>query len=280
MRRSLLFIPANNPGMLQTSDIFSADSIIFDLEDAVSVSEKDSARILLNNYLNTFKVDYEIIVRINDLDSPYYLNDLELLVSEKIDTIMLPKATLDSTLRLNKILTNIEAKKQLNKKLKVIPLIELAKSVLEVEEIAKAPRVDGLLLGAEDLSSDMEFERTIEGLEIFYPRTKIAYVAKANLIDAIDTPFTDVRNNNGLIADIKRAKGLGFTAKAAIHPNQVSFINEYFTPSKKQIEYALKVEKAAKNNKGAFSLDGKMIDKPIIERNKKILEKARKYGLL
>ncbi len=280
MRRSLLFIPANNPGMMQNAKLFNADSIIFDLEDAISMSEKDSARSILKNYLNTYDFNFEVIVRVNDLDSVYFLKDLNEIVLPSLDTIMLPKARASHFKKLDEILTKLETEKKLKKKIKVIPIVELAISVLEIEEIAKAKRVDGILLGAEDLSSDMEFERTLKGDEIFYPRTRLAYVARAYGIDAIDTPFTNVRDNDGLVKDATYAKSLGLQAKAAIHPNQVRFINEVFSPSKKQIEFALKVELASKNNKGAFSLDGQMIDKPIIERNKKILEKARKFDLL
>lgn len=280
MRRSLLFIPANNPGMMQNAKLFNADSIIFDLEDAISMSEKDSARSILKNYLNTYDFNFEVIVRVNDLDSVYFLKDLNEIVLPSLDTIMLPKARASHFKKLDEILTKLEVEKKLQKKIKVIPIVELAISVLEIEEIAKAVRVSGILLGAEDLSSDMEFERTLKGDEIFYPRTRLAYVARAYGIDAIDTPFTNVRDNDGLVKDATYAKSLGLQAKAAIHPNQVRFINEVFSPSKKQIEFALKVELASKNNKGAFSLDGQMIDKPIIERNKKILEKARKFDLL
>lgn len=280
MRRSLLFIPANNPGMLQNSNVFKADSVIFDLEDAVSINQKDSARILLKNFLDSFALDVEVVIRINDLDTPYFLDDLDTILSDKVDTIMLPKASKIHLKRLDEILSNFEKAKKIKKKIKIIPIIELASSVLEVDQIASLPRIDGVLLGAEDLSSDMEFERTLVGDEILYPRAKIAYACKAYGIDAIDTPFTDVHNLDGLIKDCLRAKNLGMNAKSAIHPNQISTINQTFQPTAKQIENALKIEIAAKNNKGVFSLDGKMIDKPIIERSKKILEKARKYDLL
>lgn len=280
MRRSLLFIPANNPGMLTNANVFNADGVIFDLEDAVSVSEKDSARILLKNYLNTFSHELEVIVRINGLDTEFYMEDLKAIVSDNMDTIMLPKARVSDIKLLNSILETIEKSLNMKKKIGIIPIIELAISVLEVEEIVKLPRVNGVLLGAEDLSSDMEFVRTELGNEIMYPRAKIAFAAKAYSIDAIDTPFTAVHNLDGLLEDTKRAKALGMNAKAAIHPNQVSIINKEFSPTHKQIEEALKIEISSKNNKGVFSLDGKMVDKPIIERSKKILEKARKYGML
>lgn len=280
MRRSLLFIPANKPGMMQNADIFAADSIIFDLEDAVAFSEKDSARILLKNFLQTFEPTYEVIIRINQIDNINGLLDLETLVSDQIDTIMLPKARIESVKKLAELLDNFEKARKIKKTIKIIPLLELAASILETEAIAGLPRVDGILLGAEDLTNDMETERTLTGEEIFYPRSRIAYAARAHGIDAIDTPYTNVNDDKDLTQDAIRAKRLGMTAKAAIHPNQVRYINEVFSPSKEQIAWALKVLEAAKTNLGVFSLDGKMIDKPIIERCQKIIEKAKKYRII
>ena len=280
MRRSLLFIPATKPGMMQNADIFAADSIIFDLEDAVAFSEKDSARILLKNFLQTFEPTYEVIIRINQIDNINGLLDLETLVSDRIDTIMLPKARIESVKKLAELLDNFEKARKIKKTIKIIPLLELAASILETEAIAGLPRVDGILLGAEDLTNDMETERTLTGEEIFYPRSRIAYAARAHGIDAIDTPYTNVNDDKDLTQDAIRAKRLGMTAKAAIHPNQVRYINEVFSPSKEQIAWALKVLEAAKTNLGVFSLDGKMIDKPIIERCQKIIEKAKKYRII
>ncbi len=281
MRRSLLFIPANNPAMMQNATLFFADSIIFDLEDAVSISEKDSARNLLARFLVEQNFVNEVIIRINDLDTNYATSDLQNLVSDNIDTIMLPKALPSTLADLDIILSQIEKQKNLKKTIKVIPIIEAALSLLKVEEIASFKRVNGLLLGAEDLTKDLEVERTKEGLEILYSRSKVSTAAKAFKIDAIDTPFTDTNDEVGLIADIKLAKKLAFNAKACIHPNQVPIVNELMSPSKEAISWALKVLEASKKTTlGAFSLEGKMIDKPIIERSKMIIMKAKKFGLL
>lgn len=172
----------------------------------------------------------------------------------------------------------------MTKKIGVIPIIELASSILDVREIATSPRVNGLLLGAEDLSSDLEVSRTLAGDEIFYARSMIAISCRAYNIDAIDTPFTDVRNEEGLLADSQKARGLGMNAKACIHPNQIDIVNKIFSPSKEQIEQALRIlkafENAQKEGKGVFSLDGKMVDKPIIERAKKTIDKAKRFGLI
>ena len=285
MRRSLLFIPGNNPAMLQNADVFGADAVIFDLEDAVNITEKDNARNLLFYYLSAHEnLPMEVVVRINGLDTKYYQEDLEKIVSDNIDTIMLPKATIEYVNELDKLLTEIENRKKMSKKIKVLPIIELAISVLQVDTIASLNRVDGILLGAEDLTSDMEVVRTKKGVEIEYPRAKVAMACKAYKIDAIDTPFTDVNDNLGLKDDALHAMQLGMNCKAAIHPNQLDTINEVFMPSQTQIIWASRVMKANEDANakglGVFSLDGKMVDKPVLDRARKILAKAKKFGAI
>ena len=285
MRRSLLFIPGNTPGMLQNATLFSADTIILDLEDAVSINQKDSARILVKEYLqaNDFN-ETEIAIRINGLDTPFYLDDLHDVVSDKMDTIMVPKARYEDLQKLSDILSTIEQENKLTKTIKLIPIIELAISLLEVDKIASLPRVDGILLGAEDLTSDMQTKRTEEGVEIAYARAKIAMAAIAYKIDAIDTPYTNTNSEEGLLRDANKALGYAMNAKACIHPNQVPVVNKVFAPTQDAIDAAVKVINAAKEaaskNIGVFSIGGKMVDKPIIERSEKIIAKAKKFGLL
>ena len=286
MRRSLLFMPGNNPAMLQNSDVFDADAVIYDLEDAVSITEKDAARNLVSAFLSARKDAFpmEIVIRINGLDTSFYLDDLKAVVTDKIDTIMLPKASVKYLKELDEILSKIEKEKNLTKKIGIIPIIELASSVLEIEEIVKMPRVNGVLLGAEDLTSDLEVSRTKKGDEILYPRSKLAVACAAYKIDSIDTPFTDVNDEEGLEADCRFVMGIGFTSKSAIHPNQVGTINSIFVPTMDKIKWALRVEEANKQalekGLGVFSLDGKMVDKPVIDRAKKILIKAKRYNLI
>ncbi|HON63697.1 MAG TPA: CoA ester lyase [Bacilli bacterium] len=284
MRRSMLFIPGNNPAMLQNADCFESDAVIIDLEDAVHINEKDNARNLVHYYLESLTdVPMEIVIRINAPDTPYYEDDLKAVVSDKIDAVMLPKAGPRSCFLIDQVLTIIENEKKMQKKIGIVPIIETTMGVMQMEEIAKMPRVSGILLGAEDLSVDMEVERTKTGTEIWYPRAKLAYTCKAYKIDAIDTPFTDTTDYAGLKEDALKAKALGLNAKAAIHPNQIDIINQVFSPSEKQIIWAKRVlkatEEAQAKNLGVFSLDGKMVDKPIIDRAQKIIKMAQKYHL-
>lgn len=285
MRRSLLFIPANSPAMLQNADIFQSDGVIFDLEDAVMLSEKDAAVHLLDNFLKSYDFEnLEIIVRINPLDSEFSKNELEQIISDQIDTVMLPKATSKNTLALSKILDKMEKTKKISKRITIIPIIELASSVLEVKDIAGINRVSGLLLGGEDLSTDLEVERSEDGLELLLSRGLVVMAAKANKLDAIDTPYTKTNDDEGLSKDSTFAKRLGMNAKVCIHPNQIEIVNSVFSPSIQDIEYARKVvmaeAEALKTGRGAFTVDGKMVDKPIIERAKKLVDKAQKWGLL
>jgi citrate lyase subunit beta/citryl-CoA lyase len=280
MKRSLLFIPANSPAMLQNADIFGADAIIFDLEDAIHPLEKDAARDLLTCYLERFALpDVELIVRINDRQTPYYIKDVERAVQLPIHTIMLPKAREEDILELSERLTALEKKRKRLAPLMIIPIIERAISLFEIEKIVAHARVSGLLLGGEDLTSDLEVERTKQGLEILFARQMVIYAAKAYRKEAIDTPFTDVGDHVGLVEDATYAKSLGMTAKSCIHPIQIDAINEVFSPSEKQITFAKRVLEAEKEAQekglGVFSVDGKMVDKPIIERAKQVLKRVK-----
>lgn len=280
MKRSLLFIPSNAPAMLQNADIFGADAIIFDLEDAIHPLEKDAARDLLTMYLERFSLPgIERIVRINDRHTPYFEQDIERMVQLPIDTIMLPKVRESDIVDLDHVLTKLEKKYKRPQTLMIIPIIERAISLFELDHIASHPRVSGLLLGGEDLATDLEVERTKQGMEILLARQLVIYAAKAYQKEAIDTPFTDVTDRQGLIDDATYAKQLGMTGKACIHPIQIDEINHVFSPTDKQIAYAKRVLEAEKEANdqglGVFSVDGKMVDKPIIERAKMMLKRVK-----
>jgi citrate lyase subunit beta/citryl-CoA lyase len=274
--RSLLFIPGNNPGMLQSSDILGADGIIIDLEDAVALTEKDAARILVKEYLTTFEPRKGVFIRINPLDSPYFYDDLDAIKDLKITGIVLPKAGVEPMTKLEEYLD------EHNLDLDVIPLIETAiglETALEIVQVSD--RIIGLFLGAEDLTLDLGAKRTKESKEIEYARSRIIAAAKAYGIQAFDTPFTDTDDIEGLRIDTKNAKDLGMTGKTAISPRHVDEINKAFSPTEEEIDYALRVVEGVKaaNEKGlgAFSLDGKMIDAPIIKRALNLLKTSGDY---
>lgn len=274
--RTLLFIPGNNPGMLQNSNILGADGIIIDLEDAVALSEKDSARILVKEYLSTFDTDVDVFVRINPLDSPYFYEDLEEFKDANITGIVLPKAGIEPMEKLEEYLNKVDSD------LKVIALVETALGLEVISNIAQiSNRVVGIFLGAEDLTLDLGAKRTKESKEIEYARSRVIAAAKAMGIQAIDTPFTDTDDIEGLKIDTLNAKDLGMTGKAVISPRHVDDVNETFSPSEAEIDYAIRVLEGVKSAKekglGAFSLEGKMIDKPIIQRAVNLLKISGDY---
>lgn len=286
MRRSMLFFPGNSANMLLNADYLGSDSIILDLEDAVAQTEKDSARILVRNAILSLGFTKEVIVRINPLDSPYWEKDLEQIIPAKPDMIMPTKVSgADYVQTISKKIAQIEEKCGMEiGTVKLIPLIETALGVEKAFEIATAdPRVKASFLGGEDLTADMQCKRTKEGKEIFYARSRMVMAARAAGIDVYDTPWTDVEDYDGLIEDAKFAKSLGFSGKSSISPRHVRFINEIFSPTEAEIQYAhdvfAAIEKGKAEGKGVVSLRGKMIDAPIVARARQVLETAEAMGI-
>lgn len=278
--RSMLFIPGNNPGMIQSADVFDADAIIIDLEDSVAIDEKDSARNLLHEALTTLNYrDVKVVVRINPFGTAYYEADIEVVKDLPVDAILLPKASVESMQDLDRRLNEYGCKMQ------IFALIETALGVMEVKDILTASdRCMGLMLGGEDLCVDLGCERTKAGMEIFYARSQVLMAAKATQKLVIDTPFTDTLDMEGLKKDCEFVKGLGFDGKASINPRQIETIHEVFSPSKREITYAKRVlqaqQEALAQGLGVFSLDGKMVDLPIIKRAERTVQIAAKIGLL
>ncbi len=287
MRRSMLFLPGNNPNMLINGNCLGADAVIFDLEDAVSPDEKDAARILVRNTIRYMDFSgCEIIVRINSVDSEYWKKDLDEILPEKPDMILLPKtSTTQDVKTADEYMSEVEKRCNLdNNTVSLMALIETALGVENAFNIATASvRLKALFLGAEDLTADLQCKRTKEGREIEYSRQRLVVAARAAGVDVYDTPFTDVNDDEGIIKDASLAKSLGFSGKASISPRHIDAINDAFTPTSAEINYAYEVMDAIKLakelKKGAIALHGKMIDAPIVARAKKTLETAKLLGL-
>lgn len=287
LRRTMLFMPGNNPGMLQDAAILGADSIILDLEDAVSLTEKDSARILVREAIKN--IDYsqvEVVVRVNPLDTEFGAVDVDVIARVKPDTLLIPKANEDEIKQVDKMLDAIELEEgYLAGSIKIITLVETALGLENVSNIIKASqRVVGVLLGGEDLTSDLGIKRTKDGEEIFYARNRIATACKALKVDSIDTPFTDTNDYEGLKLDTAKARSLGLTGKAAINPRQIDVIHSVFAPTEAELNHALRIlaamKEAEKEGKGVFSLDGKMIDAPVINRATTTVSLGQRLGLI
>lgn len=287
MRRSMLFLPGNSPNMLINGNCLGSDAVIFDLEDAVSPEEKDAARILVRNTMRY--MDFrgcEIIVRINSVDTPYWKADLDAILPEKPNLILLPKTSLaQDVLIADEYMGYIEQQLGMeHQSIGLMPLIETAQGVENAYSIAiSSSRVRALFLGAEDLTADLQCKRTKEGREIEYARKRLIVAARAAGVDVYDTPFTDVNDDEGIQIDAALAKDLGFTGKASISPRHVEVINQVFSPTQVEINYAYEVMEAIalakQQGKGAIALRGKMIDAPIVARAERTIAMAEALGM-
>lgn len=283
----MLFLPGNTPNLILNGDSLGADAIILDLEDAVAPDQKDAARVLVRNALKTLEFrGIEKIIRINSLDTPYWKKDLDEMMPCRPELIMTPKTSCaEDVLQFDSYMSEAEERLGMEKNsVRLMPLIETALGIENACEITSASdRVVAIFLGAEDLSADLRCERTKEGKEIFYARGRIVMAARAAGKDAYDTPFTDVNDDEGIRADAAFAKALGFTGKASISPRHLDAINEAFSPSEKEIDYAYEVIKAIRlakeQGRGAVALRGKMIDKPIVMRAEQTIKMAEALGL-
>ena len=287
MRRSMLFLPGNNPNMLINGNCLGSDAVIFDLEDAVSPAEKDAARILVRNTMRY--MDFrgcEIIVRINSVDTAYWQKDLDMILPYKPALILLPKSgNAEDVKTVDAYMTELEEKLGFaHNTVGLMPLIETAAGVENSFAIASSTkRVQALFLGAEDLTADLQCKRTKEGREIEYARTRLVVAARAAGVQVYDTPFTDVNDDEGIVVDAQLAKALGFSGKASISPRHVEVINAVFSPTQKEIDYAYEVmeaiETAKAQGKGAIALHGKMIDAPIVARAQQTIAMAEELGM-
>ena len=281
LRRSMMFVPGNNPGMIKDAGIYGADCIMFDLEDSVSVNEKDTARFLVYSALTT--LDYspaEIVVRINDLSSGLGIADLEAIVRARPDVIRLPKTeNAQDVIDCEREIERIEKEAGIPVGTTgMMAAIESAEGVLNAHSIAKSSkRLIGIALGAEDYVTDLKTTRS-DGTELAFARGMILNAARSAGIDALDTVYSDVNNEEGFLAEASIIKKMGFSGKSVINPRQIEPLHELFMPAQKDIDKALAVMEAIREanakGSGVASLNGKMIDKPVVARARYLLELA------
>ena len=284
--RSLLFVPGNRSDMLEKASTADTDILVPDMEDSVPDNEKSNARSLISEKLETLSgKNQSIVPRVNALDTGLTFDDIHAVVNSKTYGISVGKIESSWDIKeVSKILSQIESEKSVELgSTKIIAWIESASAIVNVNSIASASdRMLGIAFGGEDFTNDMGIQRSETGIEILYPRSVVAVAAKAAVITAIDTPYVNFRDNDGLEQEIKSVLPLGFKAKFAIHPGQLQSINNLFSPSEEAIEYAKKVievfEEAERNGSGATSLDGKMIDVPVVKRARNLLELANRMS--
>lgn len=279
MRRSMLFLPGATPSIVTHGGTLQSDSIIIDLEDAVSPLEKDAARILTKQVLAGSKYMFcEKIVRINGLDTPFWQQDLEEIIPSRPDVILCPKINSTDDLEiLSAKMDSIESAAGMELgTVKIMCLIETSRGVKNAYSIADfGGRVIALFFGAADFSADMQISRTKSGFELLYAKSRIVNACRSAQIDCYDTPCLEVEDADLLRQECQDGRALGFTGKAAINPRQVHIINEAFSPSEAEIKEAHDVlaalEHAKKMGRGVITLGNRMIDKPDILKAERIL---------
>lgn len=286
LRRTMMFLPANNPGMITDAHIYGPDSIMIDLEDATSVNQKDAARFLVYEALQT--IDYgktETVVRINGLDTPFGKDDIRAVVKAGVNIVRLPKTdTADEIMEVDRLITEVEKECGREGQTLIMAAIESATGVLNAKEIALAsPRMMGIALGAEDYVTNLKTSRSKHGWELYYAREAIVLAARNAGIYCFDTVYADINNLEGFRAEVQFIKDLGFDGKSCIHPKQVQIVHEVYTPTQKEIEKSIRIINGAKEaeakGSGVISVDGRMVDGPIITRAYRVLELAKASGV-
>lgn len=287
LKRTSLYVSGTSPANMNQAVFYNEDCIVYDLEDSVPVSEKDAARFLIYNTVRYHRPkDKYVLIRVNDIYSEFFEDDLEASVRALPDAIRLPKVESgEDVKRVSRKMAAIEKAAGIEVgSIEIWCNIESYLGVLKAEEIAKSdPRVKALSLGAEDFTASMKAQRTKQGMEIFYARNAILLACRSAGIDALDAVFSDINDEEGLREDTTLTKNLGFDGKTVVHPRQIDTVNSYFTPSAKEINYAKRVlavvEEGERLKKGAVTLDGCMVDKPIELRARTILAQAKAAGI-
>lgn len=281
--RSLLFVPGNRRRMLEKARTLPADAVIFDLEDAVPPDEKSAARAMVREAIGAGPYGSQIVVRINALNTGLGEADLEAVLAAGVQAICLPKAeTVKEITHLASLLVVLEGARGLSAgSVSLLPIVETALGVMNAFEMAKASeRVRALLLGGEDLCRDLGAIRTKEGPELAYARSQVVVSARAAGVSPIDTVFTDLNDQDGLLAETRMVRQLGYSGKLLIHPRQIEPVHCAFAPSDEELAYARRVvegfEATLAKGGGVFALDGKMIDAPIVARAREALAYAGK----
>ena len=280
--RSLLFVPGNRADMLSKAAGLSPDAFIPDMEDSVPAAEKRAARETVAKHLPRLaETGAAVIPRVNDLASGLIEDDLAAMVGPHVRGVSVGKIdSAEDVRRVSGMLDSLEDATGLDRgSVGLIPWIETARGIVNAYDICSAsPRVMAAGFGAEDFTNDMEIERTDADDEIAYPRTAVCIAARAARVPALDTPFFRFRDIDGLRRDALRARGMGFRGKFAIHPAQVQPIAEAFSPTDSELESARRVveafELAEREGRASTSLDGMVIDVPVVRRARALLETA------
>lgn len=287
-RRTMMFAPANNPKMLVTAHLYGPDCVIFDLEDAVKYADKDAARDLLAEALKV--VDYgdtEIFARINPLYTEFGKDDVRILVPAGLRRMRLAMCEKPEQVKeLDDLLTEVEKEHGIEVgSCKIQCSLETPLAIMNAVQIATAsPRVTSISFGAEDFTRTLGAERTKAGKEIFMARSMVVMAAAIANVDAIDTVWADIADVEGFKEEVKTSINLGFAGKSCVHPSQVKIIHDIFTPSEEELEKSLAIVKAAQeadiSKGGVITVNGKMVDIPVISKAEKVVRLAKSAGMI
>ncbi len=288
LRRSLLFVPASSERFLARAQNAQADSLIFDLEDAVAPERKALARETLKDVLSDSGFErFERTVRINALDTPYFLDDVLAMVEAGADGLVVPKTSTPEGIRfVDKLVSLAEERAgQAPGSVALLPLIEQPQAIGNAFSLAQAsPRLAGMAFGHGDFSLAMGIQAgpSSDGI-VLHARCQVVTAAKAAGIVPIDNVYLDIPDVEGLVAETRQGKHLGYEGKACIHPSQIEPVNAVYTPGPEEVAYARDLlaafDGAVAEGKGAVAFRGRMIDGPIADRERMVLERARKAGL-
>ena len=282
-----MFVPGNNPGMMADAHIYGPDSIMLDLEDSVTLAEKDAARLLVYHALQS--VDYgqtEMVVRINPLSTPFGRKDIEAVVRAGVDVIRMPKTeTADEVREVEAEIERVEERLGCLGRTQIMAAIESALGVVNAYDIATASkRMMGIALGAEDYCANLKTQRSQTGDELRLARETIVVAARAAGIDALDTVYSNLNDMEAFRAEVEYIKTLGFDGKSIINPRQIEVVNEVFAPKEKDIQKArtilAAIREAEARGSGVVAVNGKMVDRPVVIRAQRTIELAKASGLI
>jgi citrate lyase subunit beta / citryl-CoA lyase len=287
LRRTMMYVTGSNPANVKDAHIYGSDSIMFDLEDSVSVNHKDAARFLIYNALQT--INYrgrELVVRVNGLDTPFGEEDFKAIVKAKPDIIRLPKTESPEDVRkADELVASLEKLYGMEVgTVKLMAAVESPLGIINSYEIAKAsPRLVAMAIGAEDFVTSMKTTRSLDGEELTVARGQLLLACRAAKLYALDTVFSNINDDEGFENEVRKIHKLGFDGKSVIHPRQIPIVHDIFTPSEDKIRYALRtfeaIKEAERNNTGVIALDGKMIDEPMVERARRVISLATAAGV-
>ena len=285
-RRALLYMPGDDRRKIEKATTLGVDCVCMDMEDGVAIARKKEARAVIAEAMK--ELDFgssERCIRINSVGSGFEKYDLAAALATNPDSIVVPKV--ETAAQVRAISDYIEmyelSARMAVRKVRMLIGVETAKGILNIKEIAESDRrLEAIIFGAEDYAASTGAMRTKEGTEVLYARSAVVTACAANDLQAIDMVYIDFHDTDGLRLEAERGAALGFNGKQIIHPNQVTPVQEAFTPSDDAVAYAQRVVDAfttsQKEGRGAFALDGKMIDMPLLKNAQKVLDRARAAG--